>query len=92
MNMNLNSRGPVIRVRDARPGDLFESAGERGYFVGAYIPHPMYPTMALVVWWLEKEGKHSLDALHPDQEILGTFVSNSRENLIFAITGGQRRS
>lgn len=48
-----------------------------GRSVGTYIaqaPHPLYDHLQLVVWWLEDLKHYSLDALAPEQVLLGEIV------------------
>lgn len=64
-----------MRISDLKPGDQWFIDDDHGAtFVGAFTPHPVYPSLALVIWWLHHEQRWSLDALRITQEIPGRLV------------------
>lgn len=42
-----------------------------GIYIGTITPHPIYPALSLVIWWMPKEKRYSFDALNPQFAIPG---------------------
>lgn len=63
------------RVRNLLPGDRV-TLGDQTAVFACRMPHPIWPTMQLVVWRLA-DGEWSLDALGEDQEV-GAVAASSR--------------
>ncbi len=61
------------------PGDKVELPGTSRWaiYVGRVIPHPIYPTLALVIWRLD-DGTWSHDALDPQQDV-GNVTTRSND-------------
>lgn len=57
-----------IRIDQLRPGDRtsHHTIGEATLLV-IHQPHPLHPGLALVVWWMHREQRWSIDALYPSQ-------------------------
>lgn len=91
-----------MRVWELACGDVCQNLtveGTKGWAtVIANQPHPIYPSMRLVIWhlaWEKGEHRWSLDALHPLMEIdhqspyVGMTIQQRQDNLrrIFKPTG-----
>jgi len=62
-----------VRIRDLQPGDHTRHAGDEAVFLTRIRPHPKYPNLDLVIWYMLKSSLKgytwSLDALDPDMEL-----------------------
>lgn len=60
----------MVQVRSLLPGDMVTNIANNteSIFIGAQSPHPIYPRLWLVTWWLGKD-QWSHDALSPMQEV-----------------------
>ena len=66
----------MTTVERLRPGDLVVSGDRSAVFVG-YTAHPLYPSLALVIWHVTGEpGRWSHDALYLHQDV-GTVEPGS---------------
>lgn len=59
-----------MRFGDLKTGDVMALAGSRAVLMARQIPHPVYPSFGLYVWYMLDEGRLSFDALRPDYELL----------------------
>jgi hypothetical protein len=77
----------TVRVCDLKPGDRLKAFYDSGIVIGTIDPHPLYPKLWMVIWWLEKERRFSIDALNPRQELPGELQENPprEENLRTAL-------
>lgn len=61
----------TFRIDELEPGDvvLDTALGIHATMLALHVPHPLYPQLALVIWWMHEERRWSFDALHPQQEL-----------------------
>jgi hypothetical protein len=69
----------TVKVEDLTPGDVLVDVFGTGIVIAVVHPHPLYPGLSLVIWWLPGEKRHSFDALSPRQELGGELDTTSRE-------------
>jgi hypothetical protein len=62
-----------MRVIDLMPGDRLNFGDEAGTLL-VQTPHPLYPGLQLVIWYLHGAGVWSFDALSPGQQLHGELV------------------
>lgn len=86
-------------VADLKPGQLCRSdmSSEAYVFLGYVDPHPLFPGMLMVIWWVPGKG-YTLDALHPEMRIEDNMTilpdqghNQSEELLRLAILSWQRQ-
>lgn len=58
--------GDLVIMRDSTP-----LMPKEAVFIGKVTPHPLYPTLCMVIWWLPEIQEYSFDALSPIQELPG---------------------
>jgi hypothetical protein len=81
-----------MRVSDLHPGDVLRDiAGGECVVIAVNNPHPLYPKLYLVVWWMKREKRWSLDALHPDMELshMTTWLRRSTDDIKEALHSQQ---
>jgi hypothetical protein len=71
-----------VRYKDLKPGDRVTLAGQAAIHICTHTPHPVYPTLSLVIWWMEATGEFSLDALDVNYALMpGTDVNSTHAKL-----------
>jgi hypothetical protein len=81
----------AVKYRDLTPGDRVTLAGQAAIHICTHTPHPVYPTLSLVIWWVEATEEFSLDALDINYNLLvGTDVNSmhAKQNLRKALIPG----
>jgi hypothetical protein len=74
-----------VRVLDLIPGDVVSLplADLQAVFVGVVVPHPLHPTLALVIWRAGNpygaRGKWYHDALSLDQIVGNTWPTSDND-------------
>jgi hypothetical protein len=69
-----------VIVNELVPGQMFDMPfGDRATFIARSAPHPIYPSLALVIWWLDDGDGWSFDALSPAQDVGEALPSSPSE-------------
>jgi hypothetical protein len=69
----------TVSLAELHPGDALVDDMGVAIFVSKNTPHPLYPSLALVIWYLPLESRHSFDALDVRQQLTGRVDPTSRE-------------
>jgi hypothetical protein len=88
----------VTRLCNLEPGDMVSMAADpdqphRTIYIGVVDVHPIYPNMAMYMWYLVDEKRYSFDALHPRTELPAVWTvdtTNRPANLSLALHDAQR--
>ncbi len=85
-----------MRIRDLTPGDVVTGTEEQAVYIGRIDPHPLHPSLSLVIWWLDRTSDYSFDALSAAMELPAdqSVTSHDREGQIRRVlhAGGPRRA
>lgn len=88
-----------MKISELRPGQLCRSdmSSEAYVFIGSVNPHPLFPGMLMVIWWVPAKG-YTLDALSPEMRVEDNFTilpdqghNQSEELLKLAILSWQQK-
>jgi hypothetical protein len=72
-----------MKIKDLTPGDRVAMMGRVGIFIGIVDPHPLFPNVSMVIWWMPKEKTWYHDALsiYADMPMEVDGTSNRQQNL-----------
>jgi len=74
-----------MKVCELKPGyEIYNQSFDSVGIVAAVTEHPEHQGFALVVWWLPREAKWSLDCLSPLQEV-GTLTESDQMSNLYSI-------
>jgi hypothetical protein len=87
-----HDRGMTYRVQDLTPGDRWDNAAFGDAIFITKAPHPLFPELELVVWWLIQQKRYSFDALRHTQELPGGRLDQTdrKANLRIALLEAQQ--
>jgi hypothetical protein len=82
----------TFRVQDLTPGDRWTSDTFGDTIFITKAPHPLFPELDLVVWWMIGPKKYSFDALRHTQELPGGRLDQTdrKANLRIALIEAQQ--
>lgn len=67
-------------IPELQPGDEVTNALSSATLIAVVAHHPVYPRLAMVVWWLPRPAsRYSFDAMHPQQDV-GNLMPSTDED------------
>lgn len=58
-----------MKLNELQPGDRIVDGQSEAILIALVPSHPIYPNLSMAIWWMVKEKRYSLDALHPFQDL-----------------------